>query len=408
MKRGFQEASKGIWRKNPILLPLAIISVAGATAIFAYISYVELTRVGPQYHKFPPPVAESLRTAVYYTEVDLNPAKALKAYKEALRKAVELGMHPFSDEMVGIHLQVSMMLEKAGLVKPAIQVLERTKTECLKWVEEGRKKKDAQKPEAEAVTESIQIDDPDALAMYQKMKELDEYEDRQRDKVLKKVVGIHMKLAELYASDYIQDEKKAESYQEAAVELCLKELRRRQELGLPVGSASEDDSTAWLNLSEIATALTDLGQTYLKQEKNELAMPLLLRALDLLRTNEGSTPSCKQVTLLADVSTAITSELHKKTPSRGSTAAPQQLIDSGNQWAQKALDVAAKLQPPIRDEECDMSCIAAMYNLGEIAHIQGKRKEAEQYWKEAKSLARGLGLEDNAAHVDEALAQLKK
>lgn len=327
MKRGLQEASKGIWRKNPILLPLAIISVAGATAIFAYISYIELTRVGPQYHKFPPPVAESLRTAVYYTEVDLNPAKALKAYKEALRKAVELGMHPFSDEVVGIHLQVSMMLEKAGLAKPAIQVLERTKTECLKWVEEGRKKKDAQRPEAEAVTESIQIDDPDALVMHQKMKELDEYEDRQRDKVLKKVVGIHMKLAELYASDYIQDEKKAEGYQEAAVELCLKELRRRQELGLPVGSASQD-STAWLNLSEIATALTDLGQTYLKQEKNELAMPLLLRALDLLRTDEGSTPSCKQVTLLANVSTAITGELHKKTPSRGSTAAPQQLIDS--------------------------------------------------------------------------------
>ncbi|RHZ68463.1 TPR domain protein [Aspergillus thermomutatus] len=408
MKRGFQEASKGIWRKNPILLPLAIISLAGATAIFAYISYIELTRVGPQYHKFPPPVAESLRTAVYYTEVDLNPAKALKAYKEALRKAVELGMHPFSDEMIGIHLQVSMMLEKAGLAKPAIQVLERAKTECLKWVEEGRQKKDAQKTEAEGKTDSIQIDDPEVLAMHQKMKELEEYEDRQRDKVLKKVVGIHMKLAELYASDYIQDEKKAESYQEAAVELCLKELRRRQELGLPVGSASEDNSTAWLNLSEIATALTDLGQTYLKQEKNELAMPLLLRALDLLRTDEGGTPTCKQVTLLADVSTAITGELHKKTPSRGSPAAPQQLIDSGKQWAQKALDVAAKLQPPIRDEECDVSCLAAMYNLGEIAHLQGKRKEAEKYWMEAKSLARGLGLDENVAHVEEALAQLKK
>jgi hypothetical protein len=35
--------------------------------------------VWPQYHKFPPPVADALRTAVYYTEIDLNPAKAMKA-----------------------------------------------------------------------------------------------------------------------------------------------------------------------------------------------------------------------------------------------------------------------------------------------------------------------------------------
>jgi uncharacterized protein (DUF2062 family) len=36
---------------HPILMPLAIISVVGGAFIFAYISYVEVTRVGPQYHK---------------------------------------------------------------------------------------------------------------------------------------------------------------------------------------------------------------------------------------------------------------------------------------------------------------------------------------------------------------------
>ncbi|EAW10742.1 TPR domain protein [Aspergillus clavatus NRRL 1] len=412
MKHGYQEASKGIWRKNPILLPLAIISVVGASAIFAYISYVEVTRVGPQYHKFPPPVAEALRTAVYYTEIDLNPPKALKAYKEALRNAVELGMHPFSDEMIGIHLQVAMMLEKAGLAKPAIQVLERSKTECLKWVEEGRMRtQDAQKAETEAdkKPEKIQIDDSEVLATDEKMKELAEYEERQRDKVLKKVVGINMRLAELYASDYIQDEKKAEACQEAAVELSLKELHRRQALGLPVGTASTgDDRSAWLSLTEMASSLSELAHTYLQQGKNELALPLLLRALDMLRTDEGKNPTCKQVTLMADVATAITGELHKNTPSPGSAAAPQQLIDSGKQWAQKALDVAARLQPPVRDEECDMSCVAAMHSLGEIAHLQGKRKEAEKYWLEARSLAKGLGFDEGVVLVDEALAQLKK
>ena len=114
MKLGFREASKGIWRKNPILLPIALISTAGMALLFAYIAYVEVTHVGPQYHKFPPPVAETLRTAVYYTEVDLNPPKALQAYKDALRIGMEMGMHPFSDEVLGIKLQVAMMLEKGG------------------------------------------------------------------------------------------------------------------------------------------------------------------------------------------------------------------------------------------------------------------------------------------------------
>jgi hypothetical protein len=33
-------------------------------------------------------VADALRTAVYYTEIDLNPAKAMKAYREALHIAL--------------------------------------------------------------------------------------------------------------------------------------------------------------------------------------------------------------------------------------------------------------------------------------------------------------------------------
>ena len=70
------------------------------------------------------------------------------------------------------------------------------------------------------------------------MKARAEYEIRQRDKALKKVIGIQMKLGELYASDHIQEDKKAEEAQVAAVELCLKEMHRRQRLGLPVGSSA--------------------------------------------------------------------------------------------------------------------------------------------------------------------------
>lgn len=419
----YREASKGVFRKNPVLLPLAIFSVVGGIAVFAYVSYVEVTRVQPQYHKFPPQVADQLRTAVYYTEIDLNPPKALKAYKEALRTAVEMGMHPFSDEVLGIKLQVAMMLEKSGLVKPAVEVLERTKTEALKWIEEGRKAESAladksskagQVPaKANVSPENAQVNEDDLQEAQKRLKEMQEFEAKQRDRALKKVVGIEMKLAELYSSEYIQDEKKAEDAQVAAVELCLKEMHRRQSLGLPVGggAAGEGDSEAWLNMTEIATALAELADTYTAKDRSELAMPLYLRALEMIRVAEGDSPSCKQVVLLNSVASAMAGQAQVPAKPRSQekqTVSREQTVDAARQWAQKAIDVAARIQPPVRNEECDMTCAAATYNLGEIAELQNKPDVAQQRYTEAKSLAQGLGYEEGVAMADEALKRLKK
>ncbi|KAE8144924.1 hypothetical protein BDV25DRAFT_165775 [Aspergillus avenaceus] len=409
-KQGFREASKGIWRKNPVVLPLAIVSVVGATALFAYIAYTEYVYVAPQYHKFPPPVAQSLRTAVYYTEVDLNPPKALEAYKLALRMAVEMGMHPFSDEVLGIKLQVAMMLEKAGLVNPAVDVLERTKREALNWVEEGRKRAALREKEVAAgehKQETVQVADEEVLEVQRRMQELEEYEERQRNKTLKKAIGIEMKLAELYSSDYVQDEKKAETAQVAAVELCLKELNRRQSLGLPVGvNATEDDS--WMTPAEIATALSDLAVMYANQEKYALSMPLYLRALDFLRADEGDSPTCKQVVLLNNVASAMAEQAQKPIKAADPKKAREHLIDAARQWAQKSLDVAARIAPPVRDEDCDTSCVVATYNLGELAELQGKPKEAAKLYREAKSLAHGLSFEDGEAMAEAALQRITK
>lgn len=417
----YREASKGVFRKNPILLPLAVFSIVGGIAFFAYVSYVEVTRVQPQYHKFPPPVADQLRTAVYYTEIDLNPPKALKAYKEALRIAVEMGMHPFSDEVLGIKLQVAMMLEKSGLVKPAVEVLERTKAEALKWIEEGRKAESAQADKSKVghvpakvnvSPENVQVHTEGLEDVEKQMKEMQEFDARQRDRALKKVVGIEMKLAELYASEYIQDEKKAEDAQVAAVELCLKEMHRRQSLGLPVGggAAGESDSDSWLNMTEIATALAELADTYTAKDRSELAMPLYLRALEMIRVEEGNSPSCKQVVLLNSVASAMVGQAQVPAKARPQEKQPsrEQTVDAARQWAQKAIDVAARIQSPVRNEECDLTCVAATYNLGEIAELQNKPDVAQQRYAEAKSLAQGLGYEEGISMADEAMKRLGK
>jgi tetratricopeptide (TPR) repeat protein len=404
-------------------MPLALVSIVGGAISFAYISYVELTRVAPQYHKFPAPVADALRTAVYYTEIDLNPPKALTAYKDALRIAAELDVHPFSDEVLGIKIQVAMMLEKAGLVKPAIDVLERTKGETLAWIERGRALegsgagavKEAPKPTpapAKIAPENVKINTDVMQETEEDLKARAEYEVRQRDKALKKVIGIQMKLGELYSSDHIQEDKKAEEAQVAAVELCLKEMHRRQRLGLPVGSSgsgSDENGEAWLNLTEIATALADLANTYIAKERFELAMPLYIRALDLIRNAEGDTPSCKQVVLLNDVATAMVG--HAQLPVKSQPQQPvtaDQTVEAARQWAQKAIDVAAHIQPPVRDEECDLTCVVATYNLGELAELQKKPQVAKQRYAEAKALADGIGYEEGSLMAKEALKRLGK
>ncbi|KAJ5391411.1 hypothetical protein N7509_006901 [Penicillium cosmopolitanum] len=424
VRMGYREASKDIFRKNPVVLPIALLAAVGGITFFIYTTYVEVTKNIPQYTKFPPKVADALRQAIYYTDIDLNAPKALQAYKNALHLAIDEGMHPFSDEVLGLKIQVAAMLEKAGLVKQATEVLERTKREALSWIEEGQRSESSivtqtSLPEAQLSSNSkvapdnVQINAQALQDAEKELKEMQEYEARQRDRALKKVIGIEMKLAELYSSDYIQDDKKSEAAQIAAVELCLKEMHRRQKLGLPVGASSgEGSDSSWMNLTEIATALTDLAISYTAKERHELAMPLYLRALDIVRAEEGSTPSCKQVVLLNSVASSMAGQAQPTSPrvqqmkQQGISQDPT--VEAARQWAQKAIDVAAHIKPPVRDEECDLSCVAATYNLGELAELQQKPETAIARYTEARSLAKGLGYQEGVSLADDALARLRK
>ncbi|KAL4787710.1 hypothetical protein BJX76DRAFT_318160 [Aspergillus varians] len=401
---GLRQASKGIWRKNPVLLPFAVVSVIGASLFFAYIAYIEVTENAPQYHKFPPAVAKELRHAVYYTDVYLDPQKALKYYKSALKAALQVGMHPYSDEVLGIKLQVAKMLEQAELLKPAAELLERTKTEILTWVDNGRKqvaqRKEAQeehekrleesakKPQAGTRTDNLpehklQINNPQVLDTYEKIKELDEYEDKQRNKAIKKAVGISIKLAELYASDHLQEIKKAETAAESAVELSMKELALRQSLGLPLSSSDEDDqNTAWLTRADVVVALAELGQVYFATDKAEFAVPLFLRALELLRQDEGPNPTCRQVMLMGDVAAAMGTRAQLPFRVENPEAARKQTVDNARQWATKALEMNDTIPEDEKDENCHLSCVHVKYSLGEFAEQQGKLKEAEKWYRQ--------------------------
>ncbi|PYH46757.1 TPR domain protein [Aspergillus saccharolyticus JOP 1030-1] len=455
-KLGLRKARKDIWRKNPIVLPLALFSIFSATCLFAYIAYVEVTQVAPQYSKFPPPMAERLRTAVYYTDVDLQPQKAMVAYKEALHIGHEMGLHTCSDEMLGVRLQVAHMLEKAGLVEAAVKVLEETRQQALNWVNETRKnrmlspekrakkttttagledlKKSYEATQARTAKESKEdvaalskagaqpdqlADKPPELASDAAAveEEYQAWEDRQTNKVLKKVIGMSMKLAELYESDYIQNSDRAEECQRYAVDLCLREMQRRVQLGLPVGNQTNataagdnnnnnhEDDDGWLNLEEIAVALKDLATLYFNQQKYDLCLPLFIRSADLMLTAEGETPTCKQPFLMSSIGAAIGEIAAAPKPPAGMRAPREQLIAQARQWLDKTREVADKIDPQGQEAECNEACVSALRSLGELARLENKLKDAKKHYTEALRIAQRL---EDPSLVESVKAGLKE
>ncbi|KAL3437860.1 hypothetical protein BDV09DRAFT_161125 [Aspergillus tetrazonus] len=403
---GLRQASKGIWRKYPVLLPFAILGVVGSTLFFAYIVYIEVTHNAPQYHKFPPEVVKPLRQAVYYTDVVLQPQTAMKYYKEALKAAAQVGLHPFSDEVLGIKLQVADMLERSGNVVPAVKVLENTKKEILQYVEFGRKRAAEQKKaqdehkkkfeneskQRHAQTDiKLEIDNPDFIDTYEQMKAMDEYDQQQQDKAMKKAVGISLKLGQLYASDHIQDLKKSEAAHESAIELSMNELKYRQSTGLPLSNPNpdaENELTPWLTRRDAAMALTNLAQTYGEMDKHDLALPVFLRALELLREDEGPKPTAFQFYLLGIIASTLNVQSLKPLRADDPDAARNHLVGHAREWAMTANKIMDKIPDSEKDESYLLGCISVKNTLGQLAERQGELEEAEKYYREAIDTAK--------------------
>jgi hypothetical protein len=157
-----------------------------------------------------------MRKAIYFTNISLEPKNAVKYYLEALRVAEEIGMDPFSNEIIGVKVQLAALLEKVHNYQRAIDVLEIVKSDNLKWMEVlGNKQGNEGK----------------------------------RTRVLMYTVRVSVKLGELYANQYVLEKEKAEESLVWAVTTMLKEHQRREKEGV---KAEEGD---WLSPEEQGAAV---------------------------------------------------------------------------------------------------------------------------------------------------------
>ena len=134
-------------------------------------------------------------------------------------------MDPLGDEVIGVRVQVSLLLEKVGRCDLAAQVLEAARNNCLEWV---RDKGGA-----------------DGAA-------------GRRNRVLQKAVSLSVKLGELYADPHVGDRESAEERLVWAVETVLWEKKRRENEGVKEGEGD------WMTDEEVGGSIEGTLIAFLK------------------------------------------------------------------------------------------------------------------------------------------------
>lgn len=371
------ENARSLFRESPIMISFAGVAIILGAFTVIWANHVYQDYIIASFHKYPEPVAVKLRRALYYTNSDFQPKEALKYYRQALQIAEEMGMDPFSDEIMGVKIQVASMLENTQLYSKSIQVLEILRRDSLTWMEE--------------------------LGGLEQNK-------LKRTKVLQKLVGISIKLGELYSTPVIWRRDMAEERLVWAVETVLKERQRRDTL-----KVNEEIEGSWLSDSEIGAAMEALAHTYEETNQHHLATPLFLQALSL----HGAS-TCHSVILMNNLASSIAQQspraaaaAQKFAQSQTISGQPAQppvtretMIMNAQTWAQKAIDVAANIKPPTRDEECDMGCAVALHNLAEFAEMKGDFDEAKKKFREAISLAKAVGFVEGVENGEARLKEL--
>jgi tetratricopeptide (TPR) repeat protein len=184
--------------------------------MLGYANYFYHSYIIGAFHKYPEPVAKEMRKALFYTNMSLDVKQALKYYRRALEVADEIGMDPFSDEIMGVKIQLAALMERVQQYQKAIDILEIVKSDNLKWMDLLGNK---------------------------------EGNEGKRTRVLSKTVGISIKLGELYSNQYVMEKEMAEERLVWAVETLLKEQQRREVEGIKPGEGQ------WMSPEEIGGSL---------------------------------------------------------------------------------------------------------------------------------------------------------
>ncbi len=196
---------------------------------------------GPQFTRYPEPIAQALRKALYFSDHEPDPKRALKYYQKALELCDEHGLDHFSDDVMGVKIRIVAWLEKIGSYPNAIKILENMLSDCQRWVEAF------EKSEREGTLPKPPPPPPPPEGDEEPAPPPKPWEDwrAKRTRIMTKAVSISVKLASLYSDEHVLDRERAHERLVWAVETILAEQKRRQTEGV------KEKEGPWLSPEEI-------------------------------------------------------------------------------------------------------------------------------------------------------------
>jgi hypothetical protein len=360
---------------HPFLFPTLLIASVASTSWLFILIYDEYTRKEPEIGVFPPAVERHLRNAIWYTEIKPEPDIAAKSFMKALEQAERAGMDPFSPEFTGIHIRFAAALEKFGQAKGAVEVLGRLVDDVIERTEDidrGRvTQHGAQSMQANNIVAqrsdagSIGQTSPDSLG-------------NERCRLLKLAIECKVKISQLYASDYIQDNASAARVQDEAMKILIESMRDPKSLQF-------DENRAGVSADEAAAMLSAAGGSNMMWGNHGIALEIFKLALIAVRKANKGKPSCREAFTLSNMSAAVSQMLDTPNPIIDDKPATHASLKQARHvlagLARQSLQCAGAVQASEQDEFCNMAVVASWSHLANTLMELGDLKVSREMWE---------------------------
>ncbi|KAI7884854.1 hypothetical protein K492DRAFT_142543 [Lichtheimia hyalospora FSU 10163] len=338
-------------------LPLAFIGVALACLGVGLYEYLT-----SDIQKYPPPVRQALRKALYYQHKNEHQL-ALKYFREALDQAlVSPELERDSAHLTGIMIQLGSLLESLGRLPEARQTF------------------------VLALRHLVNLDEttPDDAVFQVDLKALSPLQQ-------KKIVAVAQKLGDILARMRNRDQE-AERYYAWSIEHLLRlSSRPRTTYENPEDVVfDKEHMPSWLTQTEIGAALEAFGAFYAERNRPGYAIPLYLQALDL-----AGLKTCHATVLMNNLSDGY--------------AALGKLEDA-KQWAQRGLDLAQNPNTRKANKDgqvCDETCGVLLFNMGMLLEQSNEKEKAAQFYQKAVEQGRELKLVELVQQANRGLRRVE-
>ncbi|KAJ3492431.1 hypothetical protein NLG97_g5399 [Lecanicillium saksenae] len=422
----FALSPKGIkqaYNDSPASTAFAVILLVvtlGISAVALRTFYVRF--YNNKFSRYPEPVANTLRRAIYYSNYKPDPDLALKYYKKAMQQCAEIGLDPFSDEVLGIRIQVSAWLQQIDNYTSSGEVLESVLADCQKWVtvmdksvEDGMVDNKGYYIDSSNLADTK---DPNNKIVKSDVKSESVTKDgepeapretlwRKRERVLATAVKTSVALGELYADEHVLKPEKATERFLWAVETTLKEFKRRRTEGKQPGEQT------WLTPTEVGGAMESLGRDYERKSQFHLAIPLFFQALRLCEL------PCHRAVVMNNLAASFAqipvsflsgalSEGLKDLESAEMPKTRPECLEAAENWAKNAYMHGNDVKGDERTQECDEACAVALCNWGDVAAMLGKTAVARKKYEQCIDMSNKLGFTDGARQAAEGLKKLNR